>query len=189
MPLCDLLQAVRACTLCQDVLTPNPVVQADERARLLIIGQAPGTRVHQSGIPWDDPSGDRLRRWMGIDSERFYDPARVAIVPMGLCYPGRGRSGDKPPDPRCAPQWHPQLLARLPNLTLTLCIGQYAQKHYLSGFTTLTETVARWADWGPNRLPLPHPSPRNTLWLKRHPWFEADVVPELQRRVRQALAD
>ncbi len=181
---CDLLHDVRQCRQCEDVLDPNPVIQLGGRARLLIIGQAPGLKVHNTGIPWNDPSGDRLRQWLGLDRTTFYDPDKVAILPMGFCYPGRGRSGDNPPDKRCAPHWHPRLLACLPNLALTLYVGQYAQKYYLDGFTSLTDTVARWADFGDARLPLPHPSPRNTLWLKRHPWFDAEVVPELQRRIR-----
>ncbi|MBY6018576.1 uracil-DNA glycosylase family protein [Halomonas denitrificans] len=185
----ELIHTVRACRLCQDVLDPNPVVQLASSARLLIIGQAPGLKVHQSGIPWNDASGDRLRHWLGMDRDTFYDPSRVAIIPMGLCYPGRGRSGDNPPDKRCAPRWHPTLLAQLPNLELTLYVGQYAQKHYLEGFTSLTDTVARWAEFGPGRLPLPHPSPRNTLWLKRHPWFDDDVVPTLRQRVQRLMAD
>lgn len=185
----DLLHEVRTCRLCHDVLDPNPVIQLGCRARLLIVGQAPGLKVHQTGIPWNDASGDRLRQWMGIDRETFYNPDQVAILPMGFCYPGRGRSGDNPPDKRCAPLWHPRLLALLPDLALTLYVGQYAQRHYLEDFTSLTDTVARWSEYGEARLPLPHPSPRNTLWLKRHPWFEKEVVPELQRRITGLFAD
>ncbi|MFV8817784.1 uracil-DNA glycosylase family protein [Haliea sp. E17] len=186
LPLIDLLSEVRACRLCEKDLPlgPNPVLRASASARLLIVGQAPGTRVHASGIPWNDPSGDRLRQWLQMDRERFYDDSRIAIVPMGFCYPGRGRSGDLPPRPECAAQWHAALLEQMPRIELVLLIGQYAQNHYLGrSRETLTERVRRWRDFGPRFLPLPHPSPRNTLWLKRNPWFEAEVVPELRRRV------
>ncbi|GAA5193710.1 uracil-DNA glycosylase family protein [Ferrimonas gelatinilytica] len=178
------------CRLCADVLEPRPVVQLGREARLLIIGQAPGLKVHHSGIPWNDASGRRLRQWLGMTPERFYDPEAVAIVPMGLCYPGRGRSGDNPPDRRCAPHWHARLLAQLPHIELTLLVGQYAQRYYLPGFSTLTESVRNWRALAPAQFPLPHPSPRNTLWLKRHPWFETELVPELQGRIRaMGLAD
>ncbi|GAA4900299.1 uracil-DNA glycosylase family protein [Ferrimonas pelagia] len=172
-----------ACRHCQDKLEPNPVTQLDGRARLLIIGQAPGLKVHQTGIPWNDPSGQRLRQWLNMPPETFYDPAHVAILPMGFCYPGRGRHGDNPPDPRCAPLWHGPILNALPNIELTLLIGQYAQRHYLASFSTLTETVQRWQTWAPSQLPLPHPSPRNNLWLRRNPWFERELIPALQRRI------
>ncbi len=186
LPLVDLLGEVRRCRFCEPQLAlgARPVLRASGSARLLIVGQAPGTRVHASGIPWDDPSGERLRGWLQMDRATFYDESRIAIVPMGFCYPGKGRSGDLPPRPECAPRWHASLLAAMPDIELVLLIGQYAQHYYLgkSG-ETLTRRVQRWRDFGPRFLPLPHPSPRNTLWLQRNPWFEAEVVPELRRRV------
>ncbi len=193
--LSDLLAEVRACRHCEDSLPlgPNPVLRASATARLLIVGQAPGTRVHATGVPWNDPSGDRLRQWLQMEREQFYDERRIAIVPMGFCYPGRGRSGDLPPPPDCAPLWHDRLLAAMPELELILLVGRYAQDHYLGSHhsvarrQTLAQRVQRWEDFGPRYFPLPHPSPRNTLWLKRNPWFEDDVVPALRRRVREIL--
>jgi uracil-DNA glycosylase len=183
-----LLEEVRACRVCEPQLPlgPRPVLRADARARVLIVGQAPGTRVHATGIPWNDPSGDRLRAWLELDREAFYDERRFAIIPAGLCYPGRGRSGDLPPRPECAPLWHPKLRALLPGIRLTLLVGQYAQAYYLGERrkATLTETVHAWREYGPDFVPLPHPSPRNTRWLRLNPWFERDVVPALRRRVR-----
>jgi uracil-DNA glycosylase len=192
LPLVDLLREARACRQCEERLPlgPRPVLRASASARLLVVGQAPGTAVHASGIPWDDPSGRRLRDWLQLAPEQFYDESRVAIVPMGLCYPGRGRSGDLPPDPACAPTWHPPLLAAMPAIELVLLVGMYAQDYYLGREgLRLTERVRRWRDYGPRFLPLPHPSPRNTLWLRRNPWFEAEVVPDLRRRVRALLPD
>jgi uracil-DNA glycosylase len=179
---------VRACTLCAQHLPlgPRPVLRAEATARLLIIGQAPGTRVHESGIPWNDASGERLRAWLGIDAQTFYDAARIAIVPMGFCYPGRaGGGGDNPPRPECAPQWHPALLAALPGIELTLLVGAYAQARYLGAARprTMTETVRAWRGWLPDYMATPHPSWRTTGWLKRNPWFEDEVLPELRRRV------
>ena len=187
-----LLDRVRACTLCADHLPhgPRPVLRAAASARLLIIGQAPGTRVHETGVPWNDPSGERLRAWMDVGPEVFYDEARVAIMPMGFCYPGRDAGGgDKPPRPECAPAWHDALLAHLTGIRLTLLVGAYAQARYLGprAKRTMTETVRAWRDYGPGFLPLPHPSWRNTGWLKRNPWFEADVIPDLRARLAQAL--
>jgi len=185
IPLADLLTDVRNCHHCEEHLPlgPNPVVQISSSAKLLIIGQAPGTKVHASGIPWNDPSGDRLRSWLQMDKTRFYDPDHVAIMPMGFCYPGKGRSGDLPPRTECAPLWHQRLLEHMPDLQLTLLIGQYAQRYYLEdAYKTLTERVQNWQTCPPQYLPLPHPSPRNTLWLKRNPWFEAEVIPELRTR-------
>jgi len=183
-----LLAQVRACTHCGELLPkgPRPVLRAHNAARILIVGQAPGTRVHETGIPWNDPSGVRLRQWLGVTPGQFYDPSRFAIIPMGFCYPGRdARGGDSPPRPECAPLWHGRLLAMLPNLELTLLVGAYAQRYYLAdrALKTLTETVYQWRDFGPGFLPLPHPSPRNNLWLRRNPWFETEVVPALQARV------
>ncbi|PJG58771.1 uracil-DNA glycosylase family protein [Aeromonas cavernicola] len=187
-----LFAQIRACRLCEANLPlgPRPIIRGSESARLLIIGQAPGTRVHASGIPWDDPSGERLRRWLGVDSDTFYDSSRIAIMPMGLCYPGRGKSGDLPPRLECASTWHNRVLMLLPKIELTLLIGQYAQAYYLRAAAkkSLTETVRYWADYGPSWLPLPHPSPRNTLWLNKNPWFAQDVVPALQQRVALLLA-
>lgn len=182
-----LLTAIRACTLCAEHLPhgPRPVVQAGETARLLIVGQAPGRRVHETGIPWNDPSGDLLRSWLQLPRDVFYDPGKVAIVPTGFCYPGTGRSGDLPPRPECAPAWHARLLAAMPDVQLTLLIGRYAQQGYLrdNAKATLTETVAAYRDYLPAYFPLPHPSPRNRLWLKNNPWFEREVLPELRKRI------
>jgi uracil-DNA glycosylase len=185
----DLLTEVRACRHCEAELPlgPRPVVRASTTASLLIIGQAPGTRVHESGVPWDDPSGNRLRDWLAMDKQQFYDEGQVAIVPMGFCYPGRGKSGDLPPTQACAPLWHQPLLELMPQVQLVLLVGAYAQARYLEGQTTaketLTQRVERWRDFGPLYLPMPHPSPRNTLWLKRNPWFELEVVPHIQARL------
>jgi len=186
-----LLVKVRACRVCEAQLPlgPRPILRADARAGVLIVGQAPGTRVHATGIPWNDPSGDRLRAWLGVDRQVFYDDRRFAIIPTGFCYPGRGRSGDLPPRPECAPLWHPRLRALLPNIGLTLLVGQYAQAYYLGGRRkgTLTATVHAWRSYLPAFLPLPHPSPRNTRWLSLNRWFEQEVVPELRERIH-ALA-
>lgn len=185
----DLLVEVRACRQCADLpLGPRPVLRATTSARVLIIGQAPGARVHASGIPWDDPSGDRLRAWLGLDRATFYDPARIAIVPMGLCYPGRGPGGDLPPRAECAPRWHHRIFELMPNLALTLLIGRYAQEYYLGRKTaSLAERVRRWPLAHADRLPLVHPSPRNRRWLARHPWFEAEVIPVVRQRVHDCL--
>ncbi|MBF8964272.1 uracil-DNA glycosylase family protein [Pontibacter sp. FD36] len=186
-----LLDQVRSCRLCAEHLPhgPRPVLRAAPSARMLIVGQAPGTKVHASGVPWDDQSGKRLRQWMGIDPEVFYDEQQVAIVPMGFCYPGKGKSGDLPPRPECAQHWHQQLLPLLPNTQLTLLVGKYAQDYFLGGAAkpTLTETVTHWADYLPRYMPLPHPSPRNQFWLRRNPWFEQEAIPELQQLVAQTL--
>lgn len=188
-----LLVDVRACTLCAARLPqrPRPVLQIGRAARILIASQAPGRKVDRSGVPFDDASGDRLRQWMGIDRATFYDPDIVAILPMGFCYPGRAGSGDLPPRPECAPAWRSRLMSHLPALQLTLVIGQHALAWHLgpSARRTLTETVRFWREYGPAMLPLPHPSPRNNLWLQRHPWFERDVVPALRSRVNEVLAE
>ncbi|MFC6673880.1 uracil-DNA glycosylase family protein [Marinobacterium aestuariivivens] len=166
----------------------RPIIQAAASSRLLIIGQAPGARADARGRPFDDASGDRLRDWMGIDRDDFYDPRQVAIMPMGFCFPGRGRSGDLPPRPECAPLWHRRLLDEMPAIRLTLLIGQYAQRAYSpQPFSSLTDCVEHWRDLPPGYLPLPHPSPRNQAWLKHHPWFETELLPELKKRVREAL--
>lgn len=185
-----LLREVRACRICPLPYEPRPVLQADPRARILIAGQAPGRRVHESGVPFQDPSGERLRAWMGISSEAFHDAAKVAILPMGFCYPGKGRSGDLPPRPECAPAWRERLLAKLPRVELTLVIGSWAQAYHLgdSRGADLTATVRAWRDYWPAQLPLPHPSPRNNPWLHKNAWFERDVLPALRRRVAKLLA-
>lgn len=187
IPLDALLAEIRACRLCEAKLPlgPRPVLQAHADARILVVGQAPGARVHASGIPWDDTSGERLRGWLDVDADTFYDATRFAIVPMGLCYPGRGKGGDNPPRPECAPLWLDRLLAQLPAIGLTLLVGQYAQQRFLGPArkTSLTDTVRAWRDYVPSVLPLPHPSPRNQVWLKRNPWFVEDVLPELRSRV------
>ncbi len=187
-----LLTDIRACRLCEKHLPlgPRPVLRASTASRLLIVGQAPGTKVHASGIPWDDASGKRLRAWLGMDSDTFYDPSRIAIVPMGFCYPGKSGSGDAPPRPECRATWHPQLLPLLKNVRLTLLIGQYAQAYFLGKRrkATLTQTVAAWREYMPMYLPLPHPSPRNIGWFKANPWFENEVVPALREQVTEVLA-
>ncbi len=186
----SLLREVRACRLCEAHLPlgPRPVVQLGGGARILIIGQAPGTRVHNTGIPWNDPSGDTLRRWLEVGREQFYDPELFAIMPMGFCYPGKGKSGDLPPRPECAPTWHQRILDALPHIELTLLIGQYAQRYYLGNrYPTLTETVRHWQEFAPTQLPLPHPSPRNRRWLTQNPWFEQEELPALRERVHLAL--
>ncbi len=189
----DLLTDIRACRVCAAYLPhpPRPVLRAGAGARLLIVGQAPGRRVHETGIPWNDPSGDRLRDWLQLDRAAFYDETRIAIAPAGFCFPGSGRGGDLPPRPECAPLWHPRLRLALPDIRLTLLIGSYAQAYYPSGSrkATLTATVAAWRDYPPDLFPLPHPSPRNRLWLMRNPWFEAEVIPVLRERVAGVLAD
>ena len=187
-----LLRDVRACRLCEAFLPlgPNPVLRASAQARLLIVGQAPGKRVHASGIPWDDASGRRLRDWLQMDAATFYDERRVAIVPMGFCYPGKAGSGDAPPRPECRAAWHPRLIPLMPKVGLTLLIGQYAQAYFLGARRkpSLGETVRAWREYLPGHLPLPHPSPRNVGWFKANPWFEAEVLPVLRQRVHALLA-
>lgn len=189
----ELLLQIRTCRLCEKHLPlgPRPVLRASASARLLIASQAPGTRVHASGIPWDDASGKRLREWMQVDTETFYDESRVAIVPMGFCYPGQTGSGDAPPRPECRASWHPQLIPLLPKVELSLLIGRHAQDFWLgaSRKPTLTETMRAWRDYLPRYLPLPHPSPRNIAWFKANPWFDAEVLPVLRDRVQSLLAD
>ncbi len=167
----------------------RPVVRASEHSRILIIGQAPGRKVHETGIPWNDPSGVQLRQWLDVSDVQFYDTQLFALMPMGFCYPGKGRSGDLPPRPECAPHWHARLLKQMPQVQLTLLIGMYAQQHYLTdGFSTLTENVKQHERFLPANLPLPHPSPRNRIWQKNNPWFNAEVVPKLQAQVRAILS-
>lgn len=187
-----LLVRIRACRVCAACLPlgPRPILQAGTGARLLIVGQAPGRKAHASGIPWNDASGERLRAWLGIDADTFRDAGRLAIVPVGFCYPGRGAGGDRPPRPECAPLWFAALRAQLPRIELTLAIGQYAQRQVLgvARKASLAATVQAWRDYGPQVLPLPHPSPRNTPWLRRQPWFAEELLPELRARVQAALA-
>jgi uracil-DNA glycosylase len=186
----SVLNSVRACELCSDLaLGPKPILQLDPKAKILIAGQAPGRKTHHKGIPFDDPSGERLRDWMGIDSDVFYDASAIAILPMAFCYPGTGKSGDLPPPIQCAETWRAQLLKLLPNIELTLVIGQYALDWHLgkTQHRTLTETVTHWPDYWPSLLPMPHPSPRNNRWLKNNPWFATDVLPELKTRVASLL--
>jgi len=187
-----LLEEIRACRACASFLphAPRPVLRASASARLCIAGQAPGTRVHASGTPFDDRSGAVLRGWLGLTPEQFYDERQVAIIPMGFCFPGNdAKGGDLPPRPECAPLWRERMFAALPNLKLTLLIGQYAQRWHLKErcAKTLTQTVARWRDYGPALIPLPHPSWRNLGWLKANPWFEIEVVPALRARVAEVL--
>lgn len=190
--LVQLLASVRACRACAAHLPlgPRPVLRAGTTARILIVSQAPGARVHATGVPWDDPSGARLRAWLALDASAFYDESLIAIIPMGYCYPGRGKSGDLPPRRECAQLWLDALLARLPNVESTLLIGHYAQRHFLGNRRkpTLTDTVRAWREYAPRYLPLPHPSPRNTPWFVRHPWFEQELLPELRARIASIRA-
>ncbi|MDF1749737.1 MAG: uracil-DNA glycosylase family protein [Alphaproteobacteria bacterium] len=191
MSLNALLKEVRACTLCSDHLPlgPRPVVRMTPTARLMIIGQAPGTKVHETGIPWNDPSGERLREWMQIAPDVFYDDRKIAIMPMGFCYPGRNpKGGDMPPRPECAPAWHDRLRSHLPNLTLTLLVGSYAQKRYLGPGQTMTQAVQDFQyHLATSILPLPHPSWRTVAWQRKNPWFDTDVLPVLREKVQQTL--
>jgi len=188
-----LLAEVRACRACEAHLPlgPRPVIQAGGTARILIVGQAPSARVHVSGVPWDDRSGERLRDWMDIDAGTFYDKSRIAILPMGYCYPGRAASGDRPPRRECAPLWLDRLLKHMPSIELTLLVGRYAQAHFLgsAGNTSLTATMKAWRAHAPRIIPLPHPSPRNIAWFIANPWFEGELLPVLRRSVRELLCD
>lgn len=191
--LASVLDDIRACRACAGDLphTPRPVVMVSPATRLLICGQAPGRRVHESGLPFTDPSGDRLRHWMGVDFETFYSDPRIGVAAQAFCYPGTApKGGDYPPPPRCATLWRSRLLAGLPNVGLTLLVGGYAQAWALGERmkANMTETVRSWRDYGPSILPLPHPSWRNTAWLRKNPWFEAEVVPHLRARVAEMLA-
>ena len=187
----SLLRAARACRVCEAdlLLGPRPILQASSTASILIVGQAPGAKVHASGIPFSDRSGDRLRDWMGVDDQTFYDATRIAIVPMGLCYPGRAASGDLPPRRECAPLWHARLLAQMPCIELTLLIGSYAQAHFLRevGHVSVTATTRNWRALAPGIIPLPHPSPRNVAWFKNNRWFDVELLPVLRQRVHQLI--
>jgi uracil-DNA glycosylase len=189
----DLLEKVRACTLCAEHLPlgPRPVLQIHPSAKILIAGQAPGSKVHQSGIPFDDASGDRLREWLGITKEVFYDARRIAILPMGFCFPGTGKSGDLAPRKECAPAWREQILAQMPDIELSLVIGQYAQAWHMpdANQSNVTEKVRAWKTAWPALLPLPHPSPRNNIWLKQNTWFAEEVLPVLKERVQLVLGE
>lgn len=186
-----LLADIRRCRACADQLPagPRPIVQLGARARILIIGQAPGSRVHASGMPWDDDSGDRLRAWTGLSRESFYDPGQVALVPMGFCYPGKGVGGDLPPRPECAPLWHERVLALLPRERLTLLVGAYAQARYLPAGPrrSMTQAVRAYPAFGPTLVALPHPAWRSRLWMQKNPWFESEILPPLREQIRRRL--
>jgi len=186
-----LLKEIRECGVCRAHLPlgPRPIIAAHKESKIVIIGQAPGTKVHQTGVPWDDPSGRQLRKWLGISDEVFYDATKIALIPMGFCYPGKGKSGDLPPRTECASLWHQQLWDKMPNAELIILIGIYAQKYYLKekAQKTLTATVEKYKDYAPSYFPLPHPSPRNRFWLTKNPWFTENVVPELQQKVKTIL--
>ena len=187
----ELLQKIAQCTICAPHLAhiPRPVVSVSSKSRILIIGQAPGRIVHESGIPWDDKSGENLRNWMGIDNTIFYDPKKIGIVPMGFCYPGKGKSGDLPPRKECAPFWHEMLLSQMKNVELILLIGKYAQDYYLLNETkeNLTATVKNYKQYLPRHFVLPHPSPRNNIWQSKNDWFKSEVLPELKIRTKEVL--
>lgn len=187
----NLLQEISHCRICEEHLPlgPRPIVTGHPESKIIIIGQAPGTKVHASGKPWDDPSGNQLRKWLDVTDEQFYNTKNFAIVPMGFCYPGKGKSGDLPPRPECAPQWHNSLLEHMPKVELVILIGMYAQNYYLKNKAkkTLTETVKNLEDYLPKYFPLPHPSPRNRFWLTKNSWFDKDVVPYLKGRVHELL--
>ena len=187
----ELLQGIRACTICSASLPcePRPVLQVSSTAKVLIVGQAPGRRVQESGIPFDDPSGDRLRQWMGVNRETFYDTRKIAIIPMGFCYPGTGKSGDLPPRPECAETWRKPLMELVPQVELTLVIGQYAIGWHLptERKSSVTNAVQNWQHHWPEKIVLPHPSPRNNIWLKKNPWFEGELLPPLRSRVQTLL--
>ena len=192
MSLLQLAEDIRACRICADALPlgPRPIIQVDSRARILIVGQAPGRRVHESGVPFSDPSGDRLRAWMGVTPEVFYDARRIALVPMGFCYPGTSTSGDLPPRPECAPTWRAPLLGELVAVRLTLVIGQYALRWHLpDAGPSVTDAVSDWRAHWPSVVPLPHPSPRNNRWLTANPWFTDELLPQLRAQVATVLAD
>ncbi|MBD81475.1 MAG: IclR family transcriptional regulator [Crocinitomicaceae bacterium] len=186
-----LLSEIKNCTVCSQHLPfpPRPVLSASPNSKIVIIGQAPGTKVNESGIPWDDKSGENLRRWLNLNNETFYDPKKIAIIPMGFCYPGKGKSGDLPPRKECAPLWHEQLFDHLKEVELIVLIGKYAQEYYLKEQMkkTLTETVRNFEAYLPRYLVLPHPSPRNNIWMKKNPWFERELLPQAKAIIGQLL--
>lgn len=185
------LSKIRNCEVCKAHLPPgaSPIVAASPNAKIMIIGQAPGIKVHKSGVPWDDSSGKQIRKWLGVTDGEFYDETKIALMPMGFCYPGKGRSGDLPPRPECAPLWHKLLLAKMPHLKLTVLVGQYAQRYYLGNNMerNLTETVRKYKNYLPHYFVVPHPSPRNRFWLAKNPWFEEEVLPDLRHRISEHL--
>lgn len=188
--LTPLLDEIKACKICSQHLElgPRPILQIHESSPIVIIGQAPGKKVHLSGVPWDDASGDNLRSWLGVDQSTFYNPKKIALLPMGFCYPGKGRSGDLPPRPECAPKWHNLLIKNMSQIKLTILIGQYAQKYYLNSISsTLTQTVRNYHTYLPEIFVLPHPSPRNNIWKAKNPWFEKEVIPDLRKRISKVL--
>ena len=189
----SLISDIRACDICRDHLPlgPRPILQVASSAKILIAGQAPGKKVHESGIPFDDQSGDRLRNWLGLTNDQFYDSKRVAILPMGFCYPGAEVSGDAPPRPECAKEWREKVLNQLSKVGLVLVIGKYALDYHLAEQQkeNLTETVKAWREYWPSHVPMPHPSPRNNIWLRKNPWFEQEVIPSIQERVRALIVD
>jgi uracil-DNA glycosylase len=185
-----LLQDIKSCRLCKDLpLGPRPIVAASAKSKIAIIGQAPGSVVHKTGLAWDDKSGENLRNWLGVTENQFYDPDNFALIPMGFCYPGKGKSGDLPPKPECAPTWHPLLWQQLQQLELMILIGAYAQKQYLAPnpYRTLTTTVAHFREFLPRHFVLPHPSPRNNIWQAKNPWFRSEVLPALKIQVSKQL--
>jgi len=185
----ELNREIKGCKICSPYLVDgvNPIFSIHPNSKIAIIGQAPGSIVHKTGIPWDDKSGERLRDWLGVNEDEFYDEQLFALIPMGFCYPGKGISGDLPPRPECAPKWHKLIFSQMNQLQLVLLIGNYAQKYYLKELVkkTLTETVKNYQEYLPKYLPLPHPSPRNNIWLKKNSWFTADVLPQLQTIVKK----
>lgn len=190
--LTTLLQEVRACTICKPFLPLgcNPILQLHSDAKILLVGQAPGKRAHESNTPFNDPSGDRLRTWLGVDRDTFYDPHKIALLPMGFCYPGTGENGDLPPRPECAEQWRETLLAQLPHIQLTIVIGQYARDWHFpeQKKLPLSDLVKNWQLFWPERIVVPHPSPRNMRWFRNHPWFENEIVPMLQAQVNHIIS-
>jgi uracil-DNA glycosylase len=186
-----LLQEIKNCTVCEQFLSSGcrPIMTASKKSKIVIIGQAPGKKVHESGIPWDDTSGDTLRTWLGVDKKQFYDTDIFALLPMGFCYPGKGKSGDLAPRPECAPLWHQRVLGEIEKVELVILIGLYAQRYYLADTmkSTLTETVKSFKSYAPEYSPLPHPSPRNNIWMAKNKWFKTDIVPALQERVYEII--
>jgi uracil-DNA glycosylase family 4 len=187
----SLLKEIRACRICEEhlPLEPRPIIRANEKAKIMIVGQAPGTKVHQTGIPWNDPSGDRLRSWMGISRDEFYDEEKFAIAPMGFCYPGKVERGDMPPRPECAKHWRDKIHTALPNIKLTILSGKYAIDYYIGNAKkkTIAETVKNYKEYLPDFFPLPHPSPRNIMWFRKNPWLEDEVIPELKEAISRKL--